>query len=230
MINGVSSALNCASNKTTGQKPEDNNSQFSEILKAELEVISVSPLTEESDTKSIDNGENVSHLISLDEINKDIKRDYLEFQELVDGALDKEGIKKDPAFEIFADSDGMLYINSEREDKEKIEKVLNETQEIKDIFQRMSENSATAAGLEKFQNDVMSLNIVTPGPIQQYDSMHNVDPEESFSIKVSEESYTPAIECYGRIQELYAFIQIANGDFYDLMDLPLELETTTVEE
>ena len=45
MINGVSLALNCASNKTTGKKPEDNNSQFSKILKAELEVISVSPLT-----------------------------------------------------------------------------------------------------------------------------------------------------------------------------------------
>ncbi len=230
MINGVASALNSASNKISGQKTEDNNSQFSEILQAKVEFISAISLTEELNLKSIDNGKNVGHFISLDEVDKDIKRDYLEFKELVDGALDKEGIKKYPEFEIFADLDGILYINSDREDKGKIEKVLNETQEIKDIFHRMSENSATVARLERFQKKVMSLNITTPRTIQQYDPMYNVDPEESFSIKVSEASYTPVIECYGKIQELSVFDQIINGDFYNLMDSPLELETTTLKQ
>ena len=151
MINGVASALNSAANKISGQKIEDNNSQFSEILQAKVEFISAISLTEELNLKSIDNGKNVGHFISLDEVDKDIKRDYLEFKELVDGALEKEGIKKYPEFEIFADLDGVLYINSDREDKGKIEKVLNETQEIKDIFHRMSENSATVARLERFQ-------------------------------------------------------------------------------
>lgn len=178
-----------------------------------------------SSSDVVQGGDNVGYLVTIDQVNKDIKKNYLEFTALFNNVLEEAGIRRYPDFEVFADNDGSLYIESERSDKESIEDLLNSRDDIKDAFLQMSESAAQAAAMERLLDFAYRFGADPQNSGAQYCAMYNRDEEplDTFSLEVTELGFTPKLYSYGREESLGVYDEIAAGNFDDLNKQPSEL-------
>ncbi len=233
MINIVSTASNVLGNQSQNvANTEDNgNDLFASMLQVSFESKALS----EEEYKAIwqksgdlTGDDNRGCLVTSDSINKKIKEDYTSFRDTLDKALAAKGITKDPVFEVFADSNGDLYIGSDHPNKDKIEKILNETDEIKEAFFSISENASVAAAMQRLydfshiistdsQYAIGSQYAIDPHSVpEQYKSIYGTEePEETLSIKVSENWYLPRMMNHDKYVDLDVFRQIEDGDMSD---------------
>ncbi len=147
-------------------------------------------------------GVETGDVITLDDLNASIKRDFSGFKGMLDQALEAAGIAKDPSFEVNMGGSGRLYIDSEHPDKEAIEKILNETRNIRDTFARMSANSSLLAAGKRAVAFNKAYELDPESAVRQYSYLFNEKPCDIFSIFVGEDGYKPSLTSYGEKMEL----------------------------
>lgn len=167
-------------------------------------------------------GFDTGNVITGDDLNKSIKRDFSGFSTMLNTALSEAGISKDPSFEVKMSSSGRLYIDSDHPDKEAIEKILNDTRNIRDTFSRMSANSSLVAALKRGAAFNDAYNIDPESAVQRYSYLFNEKPCDIFSIFVSEDEYRPSLISYGIDEKLEVFDDImsavSEGDSEPVME------------
>ena len=235
MINNIMSATPqvAETNHNSNKETDNTGDSFLPILQASFD----SPIALDEDymdnfrcnpPKTTETEENVSYLVSIDEVNKDIKRNYQSVTELINETLENEGIRRYPDFEILVDEDDKLFIDSDRKDKDKIEYILNNNKDIRDTFIEMSENVLQAAMMERTQDFIYNYALDPQNSQRLYNSLYSEEPADTFSLKITENHYTPKLYSYGKESELHVFDDIIAGDFNDLKDIPRELETVSL--
>ncbi len=154
------------------------------------------------DILNIDELFGFGHVITGADLQGAITEDLAVFKDMLAQTLAEAGIDRDPGFEVGQGADGRLTIDSDRPDKAEIEQALNANKTLRDKFTRISAYSSLLSDFKRAAAFNKAYELDPESAVRQYSYLFDSEPCDCFSIFVSEDSFEPTLESYGREVEL----------------------------